>query len=124
GGKAIIEAQGGPALVIEDSTLLDASGTGGRGVSAGGNGTGGAAQIFANGGDITLGAAQTSVSLDATGVGGNSEVDGLGSGAGGTGTGGLAGFEAYGATLTMNGLAIANAGGIGGDGRTGGNGLG
>ncbi|ABQ69538.1 filamentous haemagglutinin family outer membrane protein [Rhizorhabdus wittichii RW1] len=124
GGKAYIEAQGGTALAIEGSTFLDASGTGGQGITAGGAGTGGAAQIFANGGDITLGGGQTIINLDASGTGGGSEVDGLGSGVGGTGTGGVAGFEANGATLTLDGSAVANASGTGGNGRTGGNGVG
>ncbi|WP_283938192.1 hypothetical protein [Sphingomonas brevis] len=114
---AFTAATGG-TLTVTGTSELDASGFGGSSFGnggTGGNGLGGVARFTALAGTASFG----SLFVDASGTGGDSE-----SGTGGNGTGGTARINASGGDITINGTALVNVSGFGGNGTTGGNGTG
>lgn len=130
GGTANLGAYTGGQTNFVGATTMTAFGFGGSaddGSGNGGDGTGGVAlaQVAATGGVLNL---SSSLTLQATGVGGTGGVGP--SSTGGTGRGGLAqlAMSAFalppGGTITVQGLLQLEALGLGGDGVIGGDGFG
>lgn len=113
GGVAIIQALTGGSLTINNGVSLNANGFGGAGnAAAGGNGTGGQAQLFASGTGSSL-IVNGPASVFAAGTGGA----GASGFTGGNGNGGLAFINsqtAGSALLRVTGAASVSANGIGG----------
>ncbi|MDP8913748.1 MAG: DVUA0089 family protein, partial [Pseudomonadota bacterium] len=119
GGTASLSATNNGSVSVTGITTISAQGQGGAGPvanTAGGAGKGGSARAFAtSGGTLTVGV----VEVNADGTGGA----GTGTGAGGTGTGGLAVIFTEDGRVNF-GNASLSASGRGGNGATGGDGIG
>lgn len=106
GGTARFTASGTSSATISEQLGIIANGNGGLSVGPGGiggNGTGGTAQLSSNGGAISV---EAGVTLQANGIGGNGQLDGL-TGTGGNGLGGSALLAAGTQTLLGNGGRIS-----------------
>jgi len=105
GGSVGISVISGGTFAGADSVLGDASGTGGEGLTRGGNGQGGIADIVANGGALIDLAAQAE--LNANGFGGEGAP-------GGDGVGGFTTITASVGSIAIGGDALVLSTGMGG----------
>lgn len=121
GGTARINALGGSIQVGLDA-LVDAGAAGGAGVDAGGNATGGTAEIASGG--AALGLPAGTITIGGTAQANADAIGGDGVTTGGVGQGGTARVVADGGAITATTGAQLSANGIGGAGASGGAGRG